>query len=690
ILTLDLASNLGANAFVDDGTSHVVQTELGAYREAGPEKFSRFAARVALRRTGLHLVRVTYPDDKARTCEISSTSPEESDRFNIHSGYFTGDDFPLSGRLQTAEFVMWARHRDQALVFTSWLEDEPAAASRIEVYEIEGRLPAHHARQNGKMPDRRWIGHYWEDAQPLSRCFGGDAPELADFDRVVKNLCDYFDYTDQNLLMHPVVWYEGPIYNSLVESRGGKGGFHLPVNGWMDILLNRFEERGFKFYGLFNVHQLPSLMREMNADLEGIKKGEPTFNTVSRENEVYIKTFHHRLSMINALHPRVQQRVLALVEELTQRYGSYTAFGGIGFHVTLAQLLAPGSLEVSYDDWTINAFEEDTGIRVPVDRADPERFSKRYAWLMENARARWISWRCERLAAFYGEVARVLRQPARDLELVVTLLEPPMSIIDPQREAWRNGKSLVELAREGGIDPKLLSRIPNLVIQQRLGPTAKKKRQSFGTTRGRWGSPPPTPESIEAVRQMDFSEQQQREFKRKDHFGVFLYNRYFESNVGERKPLSSTWFRSIPWRASAVVPAHRNFMEYYAHSLAMLDPGLIAIGGFTNGTAGHEKDVADFASVYRALPADGSWKEIVGLGEGVLGRFGEIEGQPGCYLINRTPEKVRVIVPEKFWRHATRGIGNSPPFKLTEKGAIIELEAYQLGAWFAPDARKRP
>ncbi|MDX2344333.1 MAG: hypothetical protein QNL26_10815, partial [Acidimicrobiia bacterium] len=486
VLSVDLTKALGPDEFLDDGTSRIVDSSIGAYREAGAKKFSRFVARLPLRRTGLHLVRVTYPDDKVRTCEIATRSPVAADGFNAHSGYFTGGDFPISGKLQTFEFIMWARDVNQALVFTTWLDNQPAAASAIEVFEIDGRLPAGEA---SRAPSFRHIGHFWEDAQPLSRSFGGNAADLEDFDATVGNMCDYFDYTGQNLLMHPVVWYEGPIYNSLVEGRGGQGGFHFPTAGWVDILLKRFEERGFKFYALFNVHQLPSLMNTMNVDTAKIQAGEPTFNAISRDNETRIKRGHHRSSMFNALHPRVQERILALVEEVGDRYAGSPAFAGIGFHLTMAQLLQPGGLEVSYDDWTMGEFKKDTGMKIPVDGSDPERFGKRYEWIMENAQDEWIQWRCERIAEYYGKVAEILRDKRKDLQLVVTILEPPMSMIDPQRQAWMDGKRLVELSREGGIDPALLGKHPGVVIQQRLGPTAKKHRLTSGVTRGRWGSP---------------------------------------------------------------------------------------------------------------------------------------------------------------------------------------------------------
>jgi hypothetical protein len=418
----------------------------------------------------------------------------------------------------------------------------------------------------------------------------------------------------------------------------------------------------------------------MNVDTAKIQAGEPTFNTVSRDNDPLKNTYHHRSSMFNALHPRVQERVLALVEEISDRYAGSPAFAGIGFHLTMAQLLQPGSLEVSYDDWTVGEFEQDTGTKIPVEGGDAERFGKRYEWIMENAKNEWIQWRCERIAEYYGKVAEILQDKREDLQLVVTILEPPMSIIDPQRQAWMDGKPLVELSREGGIDPALLAKHPGVVIQQRLGPTAKRKRLTFGVTRGMWGSSPPTQKSINAIRAMDFAEDQQREFKTTEPFGVFLYNRYFESYIGMTKPLKSDWFKSLDVRASAVVPAHEHFMEYYAHAMAMFDPAFIAIGGYTNGTVGHESQVERFAQVYRQLPA-GKWQDIAGLGEHVVGRTTQVEGKTYLYLVNRTPDRRRVALREAG---EMKPIGGSPQLAKGAKGWSVELEAYQLAAWSQP------
>jgi len=679
VLVRDLSQHLGPDVFLDDGTSRVVRSPIGPYREAGPKKFARFAVRIPLQRTGLHLVRVRWPDDKPRVCEIATWSPAAADRFNCHSGYFTGDVHPVSNRMQTFEFVMWARDVRQVLVFTTWLDGRPAAAAAVEVFEVRGRLPAAPA---ASAPSERLIGHYWEDAQPLSRCFGGTSPGYNDFDRMTQNLCDYFDYTGQNLLMHPLVWYEGPIYNSLVEARGGKGGFYFPTDGWVDILLDRFEERGFRFVALLNVHQLPSLVRDMNADIARIRSGEPTYNTVSGNNEVFVRTWHHRLPMFNALHPEVQERVLALIREMADRYGDSPAFAGVGFHLTVASMLQPGSLDVSYDDWTVREFEKDTGVTAPVPARASDRFRRRFLWIKEHARDRWIAWRCRRVAQFYARAADVLRRKRPDLKLVVSVLEPPMSIIDPQREQWLNGTPQVELSREAGIDPALLARIPNLVIMKRMGPTARVKRLTFGLDRPRWGaSAPATLASVRAIRDMDLDPHLTEQYRTTPEFGVFLYNRYFESDVGRKRPMTCDWYGGIGWRATAVVPSGMHFMEYYAQAMRLFDPNMLTIGGFTNGTVGHEADVEHFARIYRRLPV-GEWETVTpgGKSDAPIVRRCVRDGEVWVYAVNpgsglQTIELPLLVEPEPV-------AGSPAP---VDKGGrkFVTLGPYAIAAWKA-------
>jgi len=48
------------------------------------------------------------------------------------------------------------------------------------------------------------------------------------------------------------------------------------------------------------------------------------------------------------------------------------------------------SINWGYGDYPVALFEKETGVKIPVETADPQRFSKRYQWLMANAYEPWV------------------------------------------------------------------------------------------------------------------------------------------------------------------------------------------------------------------------------------------------------------------------------------------------------------
>ena len=671
VASVDLTQNLRPDQFCEDGSSRVVNSPLGRYREAGVKKGSRFVARLTLHRPGLHLLRVRYPDDKARTCEVVACSPNEADLYNMQTGYLTGIAYPLSNRFQTLECLLWARDVRQAVLFTTWESDRPAAAVSVEAFEVVGRLPSSPA---AGAPSARQIGLYWEDAAPLPWCAGAEGTGFEAFDRALCNLCDLMDYAGENVLFHPAVWYNGPIYNSLVEETGTLGGRDFPAAGWMDILLKRFEERHFKFYPTFNVHQLPSLIASGNADVEKVKAGEPTFNAVSRDGQLVPRTWHNRSPAYNAIHPQVKQRVLALVQELADRHGASPAFGGVAFHLTRCQLLQLGGLDAGYDDWTLSKFERETGVKVPVDAQDPERFAKRCDWLLANFREPWIHWRCEEVAAYYGQAAGILRSKRADLNLVAVVLHPLPAVHPDLRKQWEQGTRLTDLSREAGIDPSLIGRQPGVVVEKHLGPADYR----YSLAAGRPGAE----QNLLSVREMDFDDVQLRDYRTNGQFGVFLYNRYFESAAKGRDRLACDWYRDPAWLSPAIVPGGDHFMEYYAHAMAALDPTLIVTGGFTIGTVGHEAQVERFARVFRLLPA-GAWADVPMPGSHVSGRTLQAGDKRYLYLVNRSAAEVQIVLPAGVAEGGMQPLGESPVLALTERGYTAKLRPYELAAWAA-------
>lgn len=665
VAAVDLTQNLGPERLCEDGSSRVVDSPAGRYRECGEARGARFVVRLTLRQPGLHLLRVRYPDDKPRTCEIAACSPDEADLYNVQTGYLTGPPYATSNRFQTLDCVLWARDIHQSVIFTTWEANKPAAAASVEAFEVTGGLPASPV---AAVDSPRQIGLYWEDAAPLPWCVGAEGTSFAAFDTAARNLCDLMDYTGANVLFHPAVWYEGPIYDSLVEEDGTLGGRDLPAAGWMEILLRRFQERGFTFYPTFNVHELASLQASGNADVEQVKAGAPTCNAVTSDGQMKSRTWHNQPPAYNALHPQVQARVLALVQELVDRYGASPAFGAVAFHLTRCQLLQLGGLDSSYDDWTLGQFEHDTGVKVPAAANDPDRFGKRCDWLLAHVRERWIQWRCQRLADYYGTVAQVLRKRRADLKLVAAVLNP-LPVVDAPR--WAQGTRLADLSREAGIDPALIGRQPGVVVVKHLGPSDYRFRVAT--------SPPGSEQAALPLRGMDFADDQLRDYRVTPDFGVFLYNRYFESSSRQRQTLRCSWYSDPGWLASAIVPGAGHFMEYYAHAMAALDPALITIGGFTLGTVGHEAQVARFADVFRRLPV-GTWEEVPSGGSQVVARTLLVHGARYLYAVNLSDAPGKLTLPAGLVADAAP-LGASPAPVRTDQGWTAELAPYQLAAW---------
>jgi hypothetical protein len=666
-LSVDLSRNLGPEEICEDGGCRVVDSPLGRYREAGSQRGSRFVARLTLPRLGLYLLRVSYPDDKVRTCEVAVVSPDAQDLYNAQTGYLTGAEYPCTNRMQALDCLLWPRDVHQAILFTTKTVGQPAAAARVDVFEVAGGLPSSPVATSA---GARQMGLYWEDANPFPACLGQQGTGMAEFDRAMCNLCDLMDYTGQNVLYHPAVWYDGPIYNSLVEQSGTAGGQDFPHDAWMEILLKRFEERGFKFYPTLNVHSLCSLAKSANADPQKVKEGQPTFNDVQRDGTVMARTYHGKLPAYNAIHPQVQQRVLAIVQEMADRFGASPAFGGIAFHMARCTLLQLGGIDAGYDDWSIARFEKDTGTGVPVAAGDPDRFSKRYAWLMANARQPWIGWRCAEVAGYFGRAARILTQKRADLRLVAVILNPHVPVPSDLKQ-WEAGKRQVELSREAGLDPALLARQPGVVIERNVGPSDYRWYVSHHPT----AAP-----ALLAVRRWYFTDDQLRDYRTAKDFGTWFYYRYFES-AAPKNPLSCSWYRDPGWLATALVPGGDYYMEDYAHSMAVLDPAIMVDGGFTLGIQGHAAQVERFARVFRLLPV-GDWKDVAGLGEQVAARVLEIAGKHYLYVVNRTSSRMDVTIPAAAIAGAVKPLGTSPGMNTDGK---VQLGPFELAGWVSPD-----
>ncbi len=668
---IDCAADLPADKFVSTDPTRVVQSKLGAYREASPKQRSRFALRVRMPNVGRpYVVDWEYPDDKPRTMEvIAQTTAAGWSQYELQTGAFCGAEYPLSNRMMTQRSIFWPRGEDVALIFMTAEQGRPAAAAKVRVYEVQGRLPKLPVKPAAPVNGwRRHVGLYYEDPAMCLDFGGYDA--MPGFEHTISRLMDYMDYFGQSLFMYPAVWYHGPFYPS--ASQGLALQRPHPAN-FIEYMLMRFGQRGIEFIPTFNLHGLPSLSdTKWRDEMLTTGDGAKTPIMMMWDGAPNMTGWHGTAPNYNPLHPKTRQALLTMVDEMLDLYAEYPAFKGISFHLTRHCMLWFGELDAGYNDCTVEAFERDTGTRVPVAADDPGRVNKRYRWLMANARDAWIAWRCKALYGFYDLIAQKLRRRRPDLKLVLTLYRPNKRDIMPNRRFETEADYVSRINRESGVDAALYKGHPNIVIQRTIYPADYRWRRS----RRKFDKDPIK------IRQL-LTESRTYDVLREAGGGwINMHDRYWEDAVGRTKRWKEFWGSETGWRVSTLNPNQDHCLESYAIPLARTDVMALTKGGFLIGTHGMERQLGRFTQAFRALPAK-RFETLKRVRGPVVVRYLRDADGLYFYLVNPSPKPalVRLAISGKVQSLADLMTGEASPLAASERE--FPVPAYGLEAYWA-------
>ncbi|MDD3154153.1 MAG: LamG domain-containing protein [Victivallaceae bacterium] len=575
----------------------VTLKHLGAtpYLEAGEKKCDRFALRFTLPdENGLYRIDWSYPDDRKRSLDLTLQNAKNTAAdYRLQCGVLAGDDNPNSGKILSESALFFARGKEIALIFMTARAGAPAALSQLTISRIEGGLPQLTCHEPGNEPRPRLFGTYFEDPA-LPQLFGERQGITQSAAATLDKFTAYLKFSGQNLLVYPMVWYNGSL-------DGGYNPRHH-ANGFFDLLLNTFDREKLFFMASVNQNTLDDFPFDSITD-SSVNKGllHPTAAAILNTGKPNLNGWHDSSPKFNILHADTQSRLETQIDWILETAGKHRCFKGIVIHITRHTLSSFGDLSTGYNDYVIDAFERDTQIHVPVDRADPMR-GKRYSqWILANCRERWISWRCQEVAKFYRAIAGKLAQKRPDLILELNLLIPPSKMM--RNSQFFHPDFLLQLSREAGIDPACYEKTPNLAISQGAFPTDY-----------RWedGKKHPSPKHYAALATIDRSAgyyalpvQAERPF-------LHLFDRYWESAVGSNRkshwsdipnPLKASWLTECSWRISSPHPAGVHAMRQFVLPLRYTDLLGITKGGYLLGTYGMEPAMARFARAFRSLPA---------------------------------------------------------------------------------------
>ena len=713
VATIDCTKEYGPEKYFALGSTKVVNTPLGSYREAEAKPEMRFGYRFSIEKVGKpHLVVIRYPDDKRR-----SMSMIDGTCYDLSTAVYARPSQPVSGKMLEIHQVFWPRWRDCSLVFENPHAASPfgsvadgsgpAAASSVRVYELND-FPVAVAPGDSNDGTRRQFGVEFEDPCGTSASLGATT-----FQQWLDRTIVYFHYSGQKTLAYPIDWYAGPLF----PAKGEPAGYFdwsvaapdrtlyirwtTQPDDWVAPLLERFGREKLEFRAVLTLLRLGSLMEKMNTDLASIKAGKDTINNMLSTNlvqagvndwttEYNVRNFAQlaefresgkdlatfpwaygerqegavgRGPIFNPLHPVVQKAILAHFQEIAERYGQYPAFRGVNLNLWAPTILWFGSLQSGYDDYTVGLFQKETGVTVPVDPKAPDRFSKRHAFLTGNVQPKWVAWRCRKVRDLLCSIRDIFVAARPDLTVTINM----------------EGANL-EYHRLGGFDASLFKTERGIVLDR-----------SFASQE----QPPDDGDRVANV-----------------FGGVLIFNSWIENwgrhkwlvckpddtqaarmatimgkpaegicRMGSEYAKDGFWWNS-QLRITSAFQAGIHFMERYAHAVAEYDACSITRGGLYLDTA-HAEMIQPFAAAYRALPAK-RFDTVGGSTDPVAVRTLVRDGRRYLYLVNREYYPVTVEVRLKNTTGKAVDLATSQSVDAPTQWRLT-LEPYQLRSFSLSD-----
>ncbi len=625
----------------DSVASSVVKTKLGSYRRLGDRYLDRMAYLFRTDHAAAFLrVTITYPDDAPRNAEIYAFSEADQSYGEtcLGTGYFTGPPYPITSRLVEQTFYLHAPGQRFAVAIMTAAPERPAALAHLRVGQVDPAAPVPAPPAEALKPGRRKLGMYWED-EVFQQNFAElavprmtAADQAAAFRRALDRHVAYMKRIGHNLVIDPVVWYDSALYQPSAEYlTNGASGFAVArlrppdADRWM---AERYTQEGFDYWPSIRNWSLPSLAKWLKPAAEVSSGADDYVNAVDKDGTVRTRSAWHNPPVLNALHPRVQTALKNLVAEIMDRVGRYDSVRGVALWTTIHSSHGLGTVDQTFDDYTVHAFAADARIQVPPTQGEPDtRFQQWSQWLRAQHWNAWIGWRKRKQTEFYYALADTVarKKPEAKLNVMVFYPVPTMTVglsVDDQR-AYLDGI---------GLDLDALARHPNILIT-RLTLAHEYQHRLCTKTAGAAGMPELLQRST-----LDFSPKWQQPFLGKTAGAVIQYT-YFERNLGKSERMHPVgWRASEPgWHVTSPKAAGRNALEYLARAIALYDPQFVAYGGFQMGPQGVEEMARPLAAAFTTLPAIPF--NTLAQKEGVSIRAASVEGYRWLYAVNATPDQ---------------------------------------------------
>lgn len=680
-----------------NGSIHTVSHPLGQLAQLRPGTNTRDvpweAYPLPISRPGTpHILEIDYPSDVPQTMGISIIEPNAAGAvmpIGLDSGVDVADEIVTDKNRPTwrrHRLVFWPRTKTPMVLITNRRNKTPAVYGKIRVLAMGDSLPRAFPPRTPR-PERLLAAYLDRPLLPETFSASDPAGSLSDlsvddwvtFYEAGTRAVQYLNYVGKNGLFITVLADGSTIYPSrLVEpTPRHDSGIFMPTGqdpvrkDVLEMLFQLFDREGLQLIPALEfgapLPELEAFRRTGLAESQGLCWIGPDGSAWTD----HYQAMRGLAPYYNALHPRVQEAMLAVVRELVGTYAQHPSFAGLGLQLSAhgyAQLPGP---DWGMDDATIARFQQDTRVRVPGE--GPGRFAQRAAFLTGEARKAWLDWRAEQLSRFHRRIAM------------------EVNAIRPHTRLYLAGaESLGGEEMERELQPSLSRRTTVAEALLRAGIDSRRYGEDRGIVLLR--SERVVPHASLANRAVDLEVAQMPDVDQY-YAGLAVPGSLFFHvpqelrlpSFDERSPFRPTY----TWLVSHPVPSAQQNRRRFVHSLATLDSQVMCDGGWELAL-GEEDSLRELIAAYRQLPAT---------------RFDRVSEQPGSptaqpvtvrhctrdnftymYAVNDAPFssvlRVRVDAPAGCQVEELSGLRRAAAIARDAQGAYwsVELAPYDLFA----------
>jgi len=471
------------------------------YRETGKGHWDYFAYRLHLYdkksrelkdRGKPFLIEVIVPDDAKRYIFsgiieqfplMYCNNPNGRARHTATGTCLTGERFPITNKKRKLRYLYYPKSNAAAVMVMNGLPDSAAAACEINVYRIEGDLPALKIPKTSRM-----FGSHNERISVMQLTMASENPLEGSLDiRKIGHRDAWFNW--YKAIERKIKWMRFQGRNMTVE------GVYMYAQGAFPSK----KHNTFSSNDEFDVVHLAAKMYESNSinlilgveyvrspwyDASGMATtsdrkmwdGAECDHMVDRYGRQVISASASQ-SGGNFLQPKIRELFMDTLGEICDRYKNAGKINRI--FIVNGLWWMPGflagsfsdieNIEVGYGDYTVGLFEKETGIKLNIPSKDIRRFEKRYQLLTGKHKHAWLNWRAKKIRDFFAMVEeKVQKNKWKIYSLAATLIPENNPFADTKATRLDRDNAMKLAYRQFGMPLELYSGDENIQIVPKI------------------------------------------------------------------------------------------------------------------------------------------------------------------------------------------------------------------------------